>query len=59
MSSLSLAEAARSLWERRILSSVNLAQDSGTETLWGKKEEEEKVEPYNGDNDESAWTVSR
>lgn len=33
MSSLSLVEAARSLWEWRILSSVNLAQDSGTETL--------------------------
>ena len=33
MSSLSLVEAALSLWERRILSSVNLAHDSGTDTL--------------------------
>lgn len=33
MSSLSLEEAALSLWERRILSSVNLAHDSGTDTL--------------------------
>lgn len=35
ISSLSLWEAARSLWERRMLSSVNRDQDSGSESLWG------------------------
>lgn len=49
MSSLSFAEAARSLWERRILSWVNLAQVSGTETL--KKKE---IDPDNGNDDEAA-----
>lgn len=35
ISSLSLWEAARSLWERRMLSSVNRDQDSGSESLGG------------------------
>lgn len=35
ISSLSLWEAARSLWERRMLSSVNRDQDSGSESLCG------------------------
>jgi len=34
----SLAKAARSLWDRRMLLSVSLAHDAGTEILWRRKE---------------------